>query len=58
MGTMTKKKRCVTYKDSLKGYNVILHYYINFLYKISSLINQLVKVQSIFNLTEFFFILG
>ena len=52
-GNMMKKKRRVSYKDTLKGYNVILHYYIHILYKISSLWNQLVKFQSIFSQTGF-----
>ena len=48
-----EKKRQVTYKDSFKGYNVILHYHTHFLYEISSLWNHLVMFQSIFNLTDF-----
>ena len=50
--TRMKKKRLVTYKDSLKGYNVLFHYYIHFLYKISFLWKTLKKFQSIFNLTK------
>ena len=52
-GIRTKKKRRVTYEDSFKGYNVIIHYYIYFLYKILSLWNHLVKFQSICNVTDF-----
>ena len=44
------KKNCrVSFKDIFKGYNVILHFYVYFLYKISSLQKQL-KLQTIFNL--------
>ena len=42
--TRTKKKRRV---------NIIIHYYIHFWYKMSSLWNHLVKIQLIFNLTDF-----
>ena len=52
-GTMTKKTLRVTYKDNFKGQNLIVYYYINVLYKISSVWNQLVKFQSIFNQTDF-----
>ena len=50
---MTKKTLRVTYKDNFKGQNLIVYYYINVLYKISSVWNQLVKLQSIFNQTDF-----
>ena len=36
-------------QNSFKGYNVLLHYYIHFLYKISSSSNQLVEFQLIFS---------
>ena len=50
---MTEKKPRVTYEDNCKGFNVIMHYQIYFLFKITSLWNHLAKFQSIFNLTDF-----
>ena len=47
--TFTIKKRGVTFTDSFKAFNVMLHSFFLFLYKLSSLLNKLTKFHSIFS---------